>query len=416
MKKTLLIVLALMISYIASAQNRTDSTLSIGYNWYPKHVTFLPNDKIDSVFVYANTELVPVIYTVNKYDLKPNNQLQEISSLINKVLQDYRVQLAYVWIGGSASPEGPVAWNKKLGDYRSQALANYLLNNTTLPMDKIRVVNLEEDWYSVTRKLETIDFINKDQILNIIHTEPDWNKRKNKIKAIDHGKTWHRLIHDLFPPFRNARLVIVCSAQQIREFEDYIIPAEYEYKRPAMQYLELKPTTKPTDTRFIAIKTNALFLATLTANLGIEMELGKKWSLDIPVWYSPYNITSTRYIRLLATQPEVRFWTKKAGQGNFLGLHSHIIGYNIAINDNGRYQDPNRAAWGFGLSYGYALHFDKSKRWGLEFNLGAGFVNYKFDEYRNWNNGPLYRSGSGYYWGITRAGISFSYNWYFKRK
>lgn len=59
----------------------------------------------------------------------------------------------------------------------------------------------------------------------------------------------------------------------------------------------------------IAVKTNLLFDAVLVANLGVEISPWTHWSLDIPVWYSPYNISSTRNIRLLAVQPEIRWWS-----------------------------------------------------------------------------------------------------------
>ncbi len=169
-------------------------------------------------------------------------------------------------------------------------------------------------------------------------------------------------------------------------------------------------------TRFFAVKTNLLFAAALCANLGFEAELWPKWSLDIPVWYSPYDITSTRKLRLLAAQPEIRWWPEKAGEGHFFGLHMHVVGFNVAINDHGRYQDPNHALWGMGLSYGYAMKLGKTKRWGLEFNVGAGFAEYDYDAYRNQENGQKFRSGSATYFGITRAGISLSYNWYKERK
>lgn len=159
-----------------------------------------------------------------------------------------------------------------------------------------------------------------------------------------------------------------------------------------------------------------LFAAALTANLGIEVELWRQWSLDIPVWYSPYNITSTRKLRLLATQPELRWWTKKAGEGHFFGLHTHVVGFNVAINDHGRYQDPNHALWGLGIGYGYSTTFGKGKRWGLEFNIGVGFAEYEYNIYRNEPNGPLIGKGDGMYWGVTRAGITLSYRFYRPRK
>ena len=411
---------SLLFGGIVGAQNVKDSVPDIVYKWYPKYVTFLPGDKLDSVLVYANTDLVPVIYKVNKYDLKGSPQLDSIVNLINQIKSDSRVELAYVWVGGSASPEGPVAWNKKLGDYRSAALSNFLRSKTDLPDEQLRVENLGEDWYSVTRTLEKIDFPNKEKILDIIDSEPDWNSRKNKIRAIDNGQTWRRLVREIFPVFRNSRMVIVCSADGLKYRTHKSVPLVLQAPDTvcpmlSMPMIETKLRRQP-ENRFWSVKTNTLFLAALVANVGVEVELWKKWSLDVPVWYSPYNITSTRKIRLMAVQPEIRHWLKKAGEGHFFGLHTHVAGFNVAINDNGRYQDPNHALWGMGLSYGYATHISKNKRWSLEFNLGVGFAEYDYDAYRNWANGPKFRSGSDWYWGITRAGISISYKWYKERK
>lgn len=115
-------------------------------------------------------------------------------------------------------------------------------------------------------------------------------------------------------------------------------------------------------------------------------------------------------------QPEIRWWPEEALRGHFIGLHTHVAGFNIALDDYARYQDPNHALWGLGLSYGYALPLGRAQRWGLEFTLGAGFAKYRYDAYRNRENGQKFASGSDCYWGITRAGITLSYKWDLSRK
>lgn len=391
-------------AYKARIYNRTG---------YPEYVTFLPMSQIDSAFFYANTSLVPVIFKVNKYDLQNALPIDSITATINQIINEPEVHLAYIWIGGSASPEGPRAWNKKLGHYRSQALAQYLRSTTELPDSLLRIENLEEDWYSFTVALRKNDtFPHRNDILDIIATEPDTEKRKQKIKAIDGGHTWSRIIRELFPPFRNARMVIVCydTPQQLVSAQPHIAVPYYPATElaPAPQAFT---AASPREWVF-AIKNNLLFTAILTANLGFEVQLWEHLSLDVPVWYSPYDLfTPRRKIRLLATQPEVRWWTGDVMKGHFIGLHTHIVGFNIALNDYARYQDPNHALWGMGLSYGYALPLDKTGHWGLEFNIGFGFAEYSYDAYHNWDNGPRFTSGQAWYWGITRAGITLSYKW-----
>ena len=81
---------------------------------------------MDSVYYSHNTSIIPVVFRVNKYDLQPNSQLDTIVQELRSLQSDTTVHITRVWIGGSASPEGPLDWNYRLGEYRSQALARYL--------------------------------------------------------------------------------------------------------------------------------------------------------------------------------------------------------------------------------------------------------------------------------------------------
>ena len=128
-------LLAFMLCCIAAAQKKDIpvNAPAIGYKWYPRYVTFLPYHQLDSVLAYAETDIVPVIYSVNKYELIPNAQTDSIADLLDRIIIDPRIKLAYVWIGGSASPEGPADWNMELGEFRARALGDWLLDNTSLP-------------------------------------------------------------------------------------------------------------------------------------------------------------------------------------------------------------------------------------------------------------------------------------------
>lgn len=149
---------------------------------YPDYVVFLPQSEIDSVYYSHNTSIIPVVFRVNKYDLVPNRQLDSIVQVLHRIQVDPAVRIACVWIGGSASPEGPKAWNYRLGEYRSQALARYLAEEAGFPRDQMEVVNLWEDWYSFEVALEHgAQIPHKDEVMEILRTEPDNERRKRKI-------------------------------------------------------------------------------------------------------------------------------------------------------------------------------------------------------------------------------------------
>lgn len=386
---------------------------------YPYGVTFLKESQLDSLLDYVDTDIVPIIFKRDKTDLLlPNEPLDSIVRVLNRVLVDPEIKLHYVWIGGSASPEGPEDHNVWLGKTRAKRLYDYLKLHTSLPDSLIRIDNLMEDWRTPLRLIANDDFKNKEKVLEIWATEPNNALRKKKIMAIDKGVTWEYLIDKPFRPARNARMVIVCSADEI-----VILPL-LEEKGPEITLPPIEPSTlfiPPLPLirhrgQFVALKTNLAALGLLVANIGAEFSFGNGFSLDLPFYYSPYDITSTFRVRILGTQPEFRYWFRHEwpGEGHFVGLNGSVAGFDISFPGNKlRFQDPERALWGVGLSYGYALNFGKHKKWGLEFNLGVGYMNYKYDTFLNQYNGRLLRtSTTQHYWGITRVGINLTYKWW----
>lgn len=421
---------------ITSANNYSVTNDSIVppevYEWYPTHVTFLPKSHIDSVLQYASTDIVPVKFELYKSNISASAELDSITSLIDRVNNDERVKLAYVWVGGSASPDGRLSLNTQLAQRRGQALTDYIRANTNISASQLRFDNLGEDWYTITDAIKNSSSEYKNAVLEIIASESDFDVREQKLKRLDNGKPWAWMKQEILPRFRNARMVIVCSAEDIKV--DPIEKIEPQQpQQPAQDTIpDVAPTivelpTQPVDTIipepeqvktwFIAAKTNLLWLAGTIANIGVEVQFAEKWSIDIPVYYSPYNLSSNRKIRVLATQPEVRYWlSKQAGACHFVGLHGHLMGFNVAINDHGRYQDAESPLWGFGLGYGYAVNWGKEKNWGMEFNLGLGFANYKYDKFYNLPNGQKCGEGEDWYYGLTRAGITLTYKWWIPRR
>ena len=187
------------------------------------------------------------------------------------------------------------------------------------------------------------------------------------------------------------------------------------------QPVSLKSKRHANDSRryhFIQVKTNALWWAAATCNLGFEVQFAPSWSLDVPVVYSPYNINGKQnHWRLLSVQPEARWWSQgRPGKGHFVGIHLSVSGYNVAFKNTDRFQDSNRPAVGLGFGYGYSLGLGKRKAWWLEFNLGAGFINYKYDAFRNEGDGRKKDEAYGTYWGITRANVGIAYRWSWSTK
>lgn len=158
--------------------------------------------------------------------------------------------------------------------------------------------------------------------------------------------------------------------------------------------------------RYVSVKTNFAYWAGAVANLSADIQLHRKFSLELPFDWSLWDIEREHGVRLVLFQPEVRWWMKNVGKGHFVGIHAHAGVFNVKWKDI-RYQTAGRPLLGAGLTYGYSLPF--SEHWGAEFLLGVGYANMKFDEFYNIDNGAKICTDELNYWGITKLGISLVY-------
>lgn len=76
-----------------------------------------------------------------------------------------------------------------------------------------------------------------------------------------------------------------------------------------------------------AVKSNLLYDATATINLGVEAALGHRVTLDVSGNYNPWKFGDARWKHWLV-QPEVRYWLCESFNGHFFGLHAHYAEYN----------------------------------------------------------------------------------------
>ncbi|WP_374046825.1 DUF3575 domain-containing protein [uncultured Alistipes sp.] len=161
----------------------------------------------------------------------------------------------------------------------------------------------------------------------------------------------------------------------------------------------------------IALKTNFLYAATLTPNLGLEFSLGKKSTMDISAGYNFYESSKDKRWQHWLVQPEYRWWFCERFNGAFIG--AHLLGgqYSFAKIDfplnvfsdlkNNRYEGE---FLGGGIVFGY--EWILGKRWNLEAAIGVGYVRVWYDKYGCANCGPKLDSGAKNYFGPTKASVS----------
>ena len=169
----------------------------------------------------------------------------------------------------------------------------------------------------------------------------------------------------------------------------------------------------------VAVKTNLLDDAILDINVGMEVGLAPKWTLDVPVSFNGWNMSHDRRWKHWAVQPGARYWFCDRFAGHFVGAHVHGGQYNIGgfdgkINllgtDFRKLKDTRFQGWfaGCGVSYGYAWIL--GRHWNIEGEIGLGYSYTRYDQYRCAGCGKKIASDKPHnYFGLTKAAINIVY-------
>lgn len=159
----------------------------------------------------------------------------------------------------------------------------------------------------------------------------------------------------------------------------------------------------------VAVKTNLLYDATASMNLGLEVALNKRWTLDFSGNYNPWQYSDNKKMKHWLVQPELRYWTCEKFYGHFWGVHAHVAGFNMGgIKLIGlekyRYQGM---AYGGGISYGY--HWIVNRRFSIEASIGAGYAFLDYGKYGCEKCAEKIKDSNRHYIGPTKIAVSLIY-------
>lgn len=164
----------------------------------------------------------------------------------------------------------------------------------------------------------------------------------------------------------------------------------------------------------VAVKTNLLYDATATVNLGAEIGLSPKWTLDLSGNYNGWTFSENKKWKHWLAQPEARYWLCERFNGHFVGAHLlggqyNVGGIKLPFGLYKNLEDYRYEGWyaGVGLVYGYQWLL--GKRWSIEAALGLGYIRAHYDQYDCPHCGEWRGSGNKNYLGVTKAAVSLIY-------
>ena len=157
--------------------------------------------------------------------------------------------------------------------------------------------------------------------------------------------------------------------------------------------------------QIFAVRANALAELTATLDLGAEVSIADKWTVEVTGCWNPVR-TENLSTRFHAVQLGSRYWLYESFVGHFVGAHLTYVGYDLGRRTC-RYDGR---AFGVGLSYGYSWML--STRWNVAVEAGIGLFRTR-DTRRDptvsdWEDEYIYHY---HRWTLfpSKVGVSFSY-------
>lgn len=328
------------------------------------------------------------------------------------------IEIVSVKLYGAASPEGGIDYNKGLSKRRADRIASYISeigNGRIFP----EVVAVGRDWSGLydlavadselPSREATLDLLCRLAMPNDKESE---DRMFAQLKVLDGGKPYRYMYGRLFPELRKAGVKVVAVYRIDDLVSDGRVSLETSFaepngisisaKRNVMQEVRKKPW-------YVGVKTNMLYDALLVPNGGLEIYLGKNWSIDaywMYAWWKSDRVHN--YWRTYGGDVELRKWLGSAARrkpltGHHIGAYAQIVTYDFELGGRGYLAD--RWSYAAGVSYGYSLPV--AKRLNIDFSMGLGYMGGEYKEYLPQDGHYVWQSTKRRHWiGPTKAEIS----------
>ena len=148
-----------------------------------------------------------------------NNQavLDEVNEKVVAIVKNPDLKTSKVEIVGYASPEGSVASNKRLGDGRAAAFADFLSERYGISRSAFTASGYGEDWVRARELVEkgagALTESARQKVLAIIDEVSNPDARDARIRAIDGGKSYKELLRNVWPQIRRTEYSLSYSVR-----------------------------------------------------------------------------------------------------------------------------------------------------------------------------------------------------------
>lgn len=168
----------------------------------------------------------------------------------------------------------------------------------------------------------------------------------------------------------------------------------------------------------VGIKSNLISDALLSPNVGVEVGLAPKWTLNVSGQVNAWTVGGHKWKHWLA-QPEARYWFCQRFGGHFVGVHALGGQYNFGHlgtkfsflgSDFSNLLDSRYQGWGVGAGVAYGYAWPVAKHWNIEAEIGLGWIYTRYSKYPCAECGNRLEHNLPHnYVGPTKAAINVEY-------
>lgn len=381
--------------------------------------TTVPPTISDSLFDHVARGLR---FKVNRTELMADDPfVAYYNDTLVPLLSKMNLVLCGVIVKGAASPEGPYDNNVRLSRERTQRLMEFLSGDSDLPLFQNNTNSqfITEDYGYLVTLMRRADDPEAEKVADIWEKcNGDERLCKQRLKALNGGRTWKRLLEVYFPTLRQSRVVMWYAPHPLSAMQGIqMMPDSMEVDATPVLDLELPRSPKIyTRRHMVAVRTN------LVHDLLLVPKFGFAPGVNVQLEYYPlsghytynagFSFTNHRFwdynkfFQVRDAQLELRRYFRGGGEfmGTYLSAYAQGTVYGIGFNKKKGWEGEGGGA---GLGIGYVCPLNRKRNLRLELSLSAGLFITRYDPYVYGN--PLNGVEDGlYYYNYTGSASEFT--------
>lgn len=290
-----------------------------------------------------------------------------------------------------SSPEGARQRNAYLASERAKAIAEFIITTGEGKIDStaIRTNITDENWEGLAEAVNlNYHRHDRNKVLDIISTEGISDAtREWRLNRLDNGYTWSYLKRKYCPQLREACIVSISFRKEepiipIKEVRQTSIEPVETGMTCRHEYFPARQSYKEPQKVSFGLRTNILYDAALTPNIGAEVHFGDGWAVGATWNHAWWSINESHlYWRIYGGEADIRkYFGKQAEERAFSGHHIGIYGQAFTYDlEAGARGVQSKFSYGGGIKYGYSLPVTKSLN--IDFELGLGYIGGEYKLY-----------------------------------